>query len=185
MTTNKPRAGEAIVKIVQGPLGEKLFIATDSFWKYLDELDEDSADATEEPVVTSPAFGMIDGRLRSLESGQISNVFSLSSRIKRLESQPVAPTHRKVKELENDFMPTGDTTYTTTGDLFLTCLNTASATVTLNTKPYDGEDAIIWRADGFITVNGDINGGTSISILSKFDTAHLKFSLAANKWAIV
>ena len=79
----------------------------------------------------------------------------------------------------------GGTALTTTGPEVVLCFNTAAATVTLNANPHDGESVKISRRDGTVTVNGDINGTTSILIPSKYDTMQLVYSAEAGEWAIV
>lgn len=82
-------------------------------------------------------------------------------------------------------LATGGTALTTTGPEVVLCFNTAAATVTLNANPQDGESVKISRRDGSVAVNGDINGTTSITILSKYDTMQLVYSVEAGEWAIV
>lgn len=82
-------------------------------------------------------------------------------------------------------LESGGTALTTTGPEIVLCFNTAAATVTLNAKPQDGESVKISRRDALVTVSGSINGGTSIVILSKYDTAQLVYSAEAGEWAIV
>ena len=77
------------------------------------------------------------------------------------------------------------TALTTTGPEVVLCFNTAAATVTLNANPQDGESVKISRRDGSVAVNGDINGATSITILSRYDTMQLVYSVEAGEWAIV
>ena len=91
----------------------------------------------------------------------------------------------EVKSLETYALNPGDTTLTTTGDQWVPCLNTASATVTLNLTPNDGEDVIVWRGGPPVTVLGAINGGASIVIKNRYDAPHFKYSLDAEEWAIV
>lgn len=82
-------------------------------------------------------------------------------------------------------LASGATALTTSVSSVIVCLNSAAATVTLNAYPVDGEDAIICRRDALVTVSGDINGATSLLIGSKYDTAHLKYSLIAGEWMII
>ena len=91
----------------------------------------------------------------------------------------------RVKILGSGSIGSGETTHTTNGDVFLTCLNSAPVIVTLNLSPVDGEDAIIWRAEALVKISATFLTGSSFSIFLKGDTAHCKFSLAANAWAIV
>lgn len=107
----------------------------------------------------------------------------LMDRVEELEARLDQPVD--LKRLDDFTIEAGDTAFTTTGDQFITCLNTADATITLNPNPADGEDLIIWRTDAGVVVSGDINGGTSLTINSAYDAPHLKYSLAAEEWAIV
>ena len=78
----------------------------------------------------------------------------------------------------------GDTALTTTGDQVIPCLNTGSLIVTLNASPADLEAVTVSRRDGPVTISGAINGGSSITLLSVFDTADLVFSASASEWLI-
>ncbi len=78
----------------------------------------------------------------------------------------------------------GETTFTTSGNQIITCNNSAAATVTLNTTPRDGERLIISRRNALVTVSGDVNGTTSINLISKFDTMNLERSRFAGEWMI-
>jgi hypothetical protein len=82
-------------------------------------------------------------------------------------------------------LASGDTTITTTSDELVVCNNTADGTVTLNTTPKDGEDCIVSRRSGKITVNGAINGDTSMNIAIRYSSMHFKYSIAAGEWAVI
>lgn len=110
-----------------------------------------------------------------------SEVASLEDRLQMVEDMPFV----QIKDLESITVDTGDTAFTTTGDQFITCLNTAKATITLNPNPDDGEDVIVWPTAAQVTVSGSINGESSLVIPNPYDAPHLKYSLAAEEWAIV
>jgi hypothetical protein len=78
----------------------------------------------------------------------------------------------------------GDTVLTTTGSQVITCLNTGSLIITLNSSPIDTEQVTVSRRVGPVTISGAINGGLSITLLSVFDTADLVFSDSAAEWLI-
>lgn len=91
----------------------------------------------------------------------------------------------RFKFLKSETIAAGGTTFTTTTDQDITCLNTAAATVTLNTNPVDGEEVIVARREALVTISGAIDGDTSLVIVFQFDTPHLRFSLAAGEWGLV
>lgn len=129
---------------------------------------------------TSNSDELIDELEVSTEMAVIQDVVE---RLEELENDHQEPVY--LKALEPYTVATGDTAYTTAGDQFITCLNTAAAVITLNATPDDGEEVIIWRGDNSVTVSGSINGSTSIVLASQYDAPHLKYSAAAGVWALI
>lgn len=170
MTVNsKPSAGEEIIIQSQTQLGDQKLIATDSFDRFLEDLSNLSSEV--ESLKLSDVFS------RGSSSSEGADSMALLSFISNKK-------HR-VKELNDRTIETGDTALTTYGDEFITGLNTAAAVVTLNDFPADGEEVFIWRGDALITVMGDINGGTSLTIGAKYSSPHLRYLAAAGVWGIV
>lgn len=88
-----------------------------------------------------------------------------------------------IKKLPGDSF-TG-TAYTTVGDVALDCRNTASATVTLNATPCDGEYVMIRRQNAIVTVSAPINGATSTVLLRRYDTIQLRYFASSSEWGVV
>jgi len=104
-----------------------------------------------------------------------------------IRSEPESPELRGASIIEPvrfNNLAAGDSSLTTTGPEMVLCFNTAAATVTLNPYPADGESVKISRRNAAVTVSGPINGGTSIMIALKYDTAHLIYSIIAGEWVI-
>jgi hypothetical protein len=131
-------------------------------------------------IQTSNSDELIEGLEVSQEMQLIQD---LLERVEELEAAQT--TDLDIKKLESYTVQAGDTSFTTTADQFVSCLNTATATITLNLEPEDGEDVIIWRGAAAVTVVGSINGGSSLVIPSIYDAPHFKYSLDAGEWAIV
>jgi len=91
----------------------------------------------------------------------------------------------QVRDLEIIELAAAQTAITTTGDQLVICNNTAAGTVTLNSLPDDGEEAVIARRNAGVTMIGVINGKTNPTLAMKLDTAHLKFSVAAGEWVVI
>lgn len=94
-------------------------------------------------------------------------------------------TFTPVRLLEDIEIAAGDTAFTATADQFIVCNNTATATITLNTEPEDGEEVVIARRNAGVIMAGIVNGKTNPSLAFKLDTAHLKFSVAAGEWVVI
>lgn len=76
--------------------------------------------------------------------------------------------------------------FTTTGSQIIICTNTAAITITLNDNPDDGEQVHIVRQNtGAVTVSGDINGDTSLTIGQRYSSPHLVFTIDAGEWSII
>ena len=76
--------------------------------------------------------------------------------------------------------------YTTTGDQVLICTNAVTITVTLNPSPADGEQVHIKRQNtGTVIISGMIDGATSITPISRYDSPHLIYTVDAGEWSIV
>lgn len=75
--------------------------------------------------------------------------------------------------------------FTTTGSQIIICTNTASIDITLNANPNDGEQVHIKRQKGGVTVIGNIDGDTRKSIILRYDSPHLIYTIAANEWSII
>jgi hypothetical protein len=84
-----------------------------------------------------------------------------------------------------DDIAAGETTYTTSGNIIVVCLNTATATVTLNTSPFDGEQATFSRRSGSVVLSGTINGESSVTLNSIYTSIHLIYSASAGEWVIL
>ena len=91
----------------------------------------------------------------------------------------------EVKKLDIIELAASDTAITTTGDELVICNNTAAGAVTLNSSPKDGEDCVIARRDGKVTVSGPINGGSIFKINGRYSSMHFKYSIAADEWTII
>lgn len=105
-------------------------------------------------------------------------VASLLSQNARLQSV-ISSLQFKTAEIA-----TGETTFTTSGNQIITCNNSATATVTLNTTPRDGERLFICKRVAKILVSGSVNGSASTIVSSEFPTMHLIFSRFAGEWMI-
>lgn len=92
---------------------------------------------------------------------------------------------QRSQALEDITLEAGDTAFTTTASQVITCLNTAPADIFLNSTPEDGEEVIVPRREALVTINGAIDGDTSLVIVFKFDTPHLRFSAAAGEWGLI
>ncbi|TNG03800.1 MAG: hypothetical protein EP297_00155 [Gammaproteobacteria bacterium] len=87
-------------------------------------------------------------------------------------------TQTEILAISNDF--------TTTGDQIIICTNTTDITVTLNPFPDDGEEVYIKRQNtGNLLIVGDIDGKTSIAIISRYDSPHLVYTVDAGEWSII
>jgi hypothetical protein len=76
--------------------------------------------------------------------------------------------------------------FTTTGEQILICANSIDVDVTLNPYPDDGEQLHIKRAgDGLVTVLGDVDGNASTTIIFKYDSPHLVYTIDAGEWSII
>lgn len=76
--------------------------------------------------------------------------------------------------------------YTTTGSQIVVCTNTSDIVVTLNSTPDDTEQVHIIRQNtGGVTVNGNINGGTSLTIGQRYSSPHLIYTTDAAEWSII
>jgi hypothetical protein len=147
---------------------------------------DDSVDETQLGELYDPGIqtSNADELISELEvNAEMIAVNELAERVEELENDPGEGL--LVKYLEPFTVGTGDTAYTTAGDQFITCLNTAAAIITLNATPDDGEECVIWRGDGAVTVSGSINGSSSIVLASQYDAPHLKYSAAAGVWCLI
>lgn len=204
--TNKPKAGEPIVKLVQGPLGERIYIATDLFWKYLDELDsevtviddvplfqqsnfydtDDSISALQNSQVTQSSASLED-RLEALENSLKPSLdFGLTDKIEALESQ-VALLLSLIQNINPGFevveIESSTTAFTTTGNQIIVCNNTSHLDITLNLTPDSPEQIIVIRRDSTVDLIGTINGGTPTSIPSVHDILEVYYTEAAGEWS--
>ena len=119
------------------------------------------------------------------ESGSdISNLFINRNQIQQDLLSLYAPP-QTFKPLEIITIETGDTAFTTTASQDITCLNTSAAIVTLNANPEDGEEVIVARRDALVTINGAIDGDTTLVIVFQYDTPHLRYSASASEWCLV
>ena len=81
---------------------------------------------------------------------------------------------------------TASVDFTTTGSQVIICTNTAAITITLNANPDDGEQVHIKRQNiGSVTVSGDIDGRTSLTIGQRYSSPHLIFTVDAGEWSII
>lgn len=75
--------------------------------------------------------------------------------------------------------------HTTTGNELVSCNNTGSIIVTLNTSPANDERVLVKRRDGAVTVNGLIDGITNKVLNAQFDSLSLVFLTANAEWSII
>lgn len=120
---------------------------------------------------------------------------SISARIDDLEeeflfSNLISPSLAALKKELSDsaerthLFDTGDTAYTTIGNEFIPCINTAAGDITLNTAPLDRELVTIKVRDANVTVVGLIDG-TSDRILTLNDAITVQYSSDLSGWLIV
>jgi hypothetical protein len=188
--TSKPSSGEPVIETRSDPIRGIEYICTTEFWNFLDELVEAVnaavADVADESIATNAGtvLGLIQQRMDEFQPPSI-NMGDVLSQVRQIVDELDSPHCREMKRLRSSTIAAGATTFTTTGDEYITCLNTAAAVITMNPFPDDGEDVIIAMRNAQITANGPINGGSTLIVPNQYDTAHLKYSLDAGEWAIV
>lgn len=92
---------------------------------------------------------------------------------------------RKLTELQLKEIPTGGTTYSAKGSQLLICNNTAAATVTLNTAPFDGEILHVKRRGASVSFTGTIDGRTDFSIQIPYQAIKLVYTASAGEWSAI
>ncbi|MEE9304397.1 MAG: hypothetical protein V3U84_11540 [Thiotrichaceae bacterium] len=146
----------------------------------------------------------VDELVDELEvSSEMAFILDFSERIEDLESRNDAfpAFDERIEELEVELaqtsvfttsdeleiveIPAGGTALTTTGNQLIVCNNTAAATVTLNPNPSDGERVHIKRRDAGVTISGDVDGVTSLTIANIYDAPHLVYSSLADEWMLI
>jgi hypothetical protein len=138
----------------------------------LDALDLSNMLLSLQPVL--PALASLKNRTDELEQ-LLAASNSESSQLKALLG--------RFKPIKSAKIPTSGTALTVTGNTFVTCNNTATATLTLNPSPVDLEEVFIKRnGDGEVNFIGNIDGSTTESIVSKGDGIHLIYSIAMGYW---
>lgn len=75
---------------------------------------------------------------------------------------------------------------TTTGNATLICTGAAAKTITLNPSPYDREFVtVIRQGAGTLALSGGINGGSSYTVATQYDTVTVMYTIAAGEWSII
>ncbi len=95
-------------------------------------------------------------------------------------SQLTIPTLKEIQVIATS------TDFTTTGSQVIICTNTSPIDITLNSTPDDGEQLHIKRQNvGRVNVIGAIDGDTRKSIVIRYDSPHLIYTLDAGEWSII
>jgi hypothetical protein len=92
---------------------------------------------------------------------------------------------RKLTQLKLDEIAAGATTYSAKGSTLLICNNTAAATITLNTSPFDGELLHVKRRDATVSFTGTVDGRTDFSIQIPYQAIKLIYTASAGEWSVI
>jgi len=84
-----------------------------------------------------------------------------------------------------DDISSGETAYTTTGNVTLICNNTAAAVVTLNASPSEGEAVTVKRRSGLVTLSGNVDGNPTTAMSTAYAAVRLIYTAAAAEWSIL
>jgi len=105
------------------------------------------------------------------------------------KEQGIPDLQRVVTDIFNLVSPASILTvvdYTTSGNVgheYVLCNNTSTVTITLTPRPSDLSLVTVVRGNtGAVSISGAINGGSSLALASRYDTAILQYFEALSKW---
>ncbi len=82
---------------------------------------------------------------------------------------------------------TATANHTTTRNEVITCTNTSAITITLEASPDALQDVHVTRTNASVTIDGNgnnINGSSTVKLISKGDSVHLIYNDSLSEWAI-
>lgn len=79
----------------------------------------------------------------------------------------------------------GETAFTATGNHVVLCNNTATATITLDTTPFDGQQLIVKRRAGEVQFSGTVDGRTDYAVGPQYNCLHLIYADSTGEWSVI